>query len=240
MPKKRGGVTPLRGCEGEPEETSTVKLLCEDEPKETPPKKLCLSCGKVCVKIKKCADCKSGCYCSRQCRATHVISEAHQTLCTSIQKLEEIENAKKVCSVREPVQVPQHAKLVGLVGEKAVIDCILGGKVPAKALWDTGAMVSMISKRWLAHYFPDEEILAISEFLEGDDLHLYTANNKILSVEGVVVLKFGIGSAAVTVPFVVANDELSQPIIGYNVIKRLVETERERKFHLLWLIPFHI
>ena len=75
--KKRGGLTPLGGCEGEPEETSTVKLLCEDEPKETPPKKLCLSCGKVCVKIKKCADCKSGCYCSRQCRATHVISEVH-------------------------------------------------------------------------------------------------------------------------------------------------------------------
>ena len=42
------------------------------------------------------------------------------------------------------------------------------------------------------------------------------------------MLKFGLGSAAVTVPFVVANDELSQPIIGYNVIKSLVETEREK------------
>ena len=229
--KKRGGLTPLGGCDGEPEETSTVQKVCdkniEEKPKISTPERQCLSCGVRCVKIKRCKDCKSGCYCSKLCRDTHVKSEDHRILCLSIQQLEELENSKRVCSVREPNQVPANNKLVGLIGEKPLIECVIGGKVVTRALWDTGAMVSMITKRWLAEHFPNEKLLAISEFLEGDDLHLYTANNSVLAVEGVVVLTFGLGSASVTVPFVVSGDELSQPIIGYNVIKRLIQTDRE-------------
>ena len=200
-----------------------------DKPEETSAvDKLCLFCWKTCVKVKRCRSCKSGCYCSRQCRDRHVVSEAHQDLCIPIQQLQEYENDKKVCSVREVVQVPQHGKLVRLVGEKAVINCLIGGFVTTKALWDTGAMVSMVDIEWLRSNFPDEKILPISEFLDGDDLHLFTANNSVLAVEGVVVLKFGLGLASVVVPFVVSSDKLSQPIIGYNVIKHLVKMDREK------------
>ena len=55
----------------------------------------------------------------------------------------------------------RRSDLVRLVGEKAVVNCLLGGRME-KVLWDTGAMVSMIDKYWLAENFPGVTILAIS------------------------------------------------------------------------------
>ena len=94
-----------------------------------------------------------------KCRDIHIVSKAHQDLCIPSQQLLEYEMDKRVCSVREAAQVSQHSELVGLVGEKAVVNCVLGGKVVTKALWDTGAMVSMVDKDWLALNFPEEKPL---------------------------------------------------------------------------------
>ena len=273
VPKKLDGVAPVRGCDEEPEETSTVSAislpgdesaslpmneacpgpssptrLCkggsadqeqgcaldpspccedsEDSSVDCVDGKFCLFCGESCKKVKRCKGCKGGCYCSRRCRDIHVSLPSHQEFCIPIQQLQEYERDKKVCSVRETVQVLHQSKLIRLVGKRAVVNCLLGTK-EVKALWDTGAMVCMIDKAWLEQNLPQEKVLAISEFLEGDELHLVTANNSIMSVEGVVVLDFSLGSISVPVPFVVSSDKMSQPIIGYNVIEELARLHRE-------------
>ena len=128
----------MRGCSEKPEgETSTV----------------CQSCLKLCKVVKKCKKCQGGCYCSNECRSSHVSSKFHQDLCIPIQQLQEYELDKRVCSVRETVQVKKKNELIRLVGEKAVVNCVLGG-VSESVLWDTGAMVSLVGKEWVESNFP--------------------------------------------------------------------------------------
>ncbi len=187
----------------------------------------CLSCEKILEqKMKRCTHCWSGCYCSRECKEAH--AEDHKEMCVYIQELEEMEKNKRVMSVRETnlVQRKLRNKLIKLVGERPMLDCHLGNTKLAmycKALWDTGAMVSMVSLSWLKDNIPEYELLSIKQFLEGDDMHLCAANNTKVDVEGVVVLNFGIGkSFEVPVPFIVTKDHLENPIVGYNVIKHIV------------------
>ena len=84
-------------------------------------------------------------------------------------------------------------------------------------------MVSMGDDEWLNENAPGCEILSIEEFLEGDNLHLCAANNTNVDVKGVAIITLGLGSEELVVPFLVTTDKLEVPIIGYNVIKHLVE-----------------
>ena len=217
------------------------ELRLDSIPEEKPSTvKTCLSCQQACLRVKRCRDCKSGCYCSKVCRESHVPTEAHQDLCPHIQKLAAMEKAKQVFSVRETSQVNGRVrrKLVKLVGEKPMVVCSLNG-VDMEVLWDTGAMVSMVNRKWLQENHPDLPILSVMEFLEGDELHLCTANNSKIAVEGVVVMAVNIGNSSITVPFVVSTDELAQPIIGYNLIKAFVESAGNESSALLRLsCPF--
>ena len=188
--------------------------------------KQCVVCQKECLKkIKRCKKCLSGCYCSRNCREAD--GKEHEELCGHIQTLEEIEARKRVLSafsVRELNQVKAKLRsgLVKLVGERPMLKCAVG-EADMNALWDTGAMVSMVSTDWLEENVSDAMIMTVEEFLEGDKLHLCAANNTNVDVEGVVVLDVSIGSSLKTpVPFLVTKDKLSTPIIGYNLIKHLV------------------
>ena len=114
-------------------------------------------------------------------------------------------------------------KLISLVGEKPMVVCKLEGE-DCEALWDTGAMVSMVCREWLRTRYPDLLVTSIMDFLEGDELHLCTANNGKVAVEGVVIMSVEIGGSSVSVPFIVSADELAQPIIGFNVIKHFVKS----------------
>ena len=183
-----------------------------------------------------CETCRSGCYCSVACRDKHVPLNEHQILCISIQQLEEMQMDKRLVALplREKTQVPLKRRLVSLVGEKPIVHCKLGGE-NRDALWDTGAMVSMISKTWLAENYPSSKIESVEDFLEGDTLHVVAANNSKVAVEGVVTLTFEIGEFMVEVPFIVSADPLSHPIIGFNVIKHLVFAGGEESCQLLRL-----
>ena len=114
--------------------------------------KRCLVCKRECDKrIKRCKECRGGLYCSRTCREAH--EEKHKDLCKYILDLEKMEERKRVAdafSVRERNQVKLKVKnrLVKLVGEKPMLDCTLNGR-DTQALWDTGAMVSMVNYAWL-------------------------------------------------------------------------------------------
>ena len=184
----------------------------------------------------KCETCVSGSYCSGKCRDSHVSTDEHQLLCISIQQLEEIQMNKRLAAlpIREKNQVSLKRKLVSLVGEKPIVNCIIGGK-KSEALWDTGAMVSVVNTDWLAEKYPSAEIQSIQQFLEGDSLHLVTANNSPISIRGVVVLDVDIGGFLFPVPFVVSGDSLSHPIIGFNVIKHLIFEGGERSSQSLQL-----
>ena len=189
--------------------------------------KRCIVCKQECsVKIKRCKCCHGGRYCSSKCRAADAMN--HAVLCSHIQKLEEMEASKRLLNtvnVRElnQVKVKLRKNLVKLVGEKPMLGCTIGGKV-CDALWDTGAMVSMVSLRWLKECGLDVDVMTVEEFLEGDKLHLCAANNTNVDVDGIAVLNVGIGSSfAVSVPFLITKDELTTPIIGYNVIRFLVQ-----------------
>ena len=129
-------------------------------------------------------------------------------------------------SVREENQVKLKLKnrLVQLVGEKPMLSCTLNGR-NSEALWDTGAMVSMVDGYWLEKVDPECEIQSVQSFLEGDNLHLCAANNTNVDVEGVAMLTFGLGHVEVPVPFLVTKDRLEHPIIGYNLIKHVAKMD---------------
>ena len=151
----------------------------------------------------------------------------HKELCESIMKLEEIESQKRILSafsVREQNQVRAKVKdrLIQLVGEKPMLNCQINGS-DTNALWDTGSMVAMGEEEWVRKNAPEAKIMTVEEFLEGDNVHLYAANNTKVDVVGVVELELGLGSHKVLVPFLVTRQKLNSPIIGYNVIKHLVQ-----------------
>ena len=145
--------------------------------------------------------------------------------------LEQIEWEKKkkalVCGIdSEKLPFKLKRKLVKLVGERPTLKFLLNNK-NIEGLWDTGAMVSLLNKLFVLENFPDAKIESIAEFLgeeDVNDLKLTVANKKEMSVIGVVVLQFGVQgmSDMFEIPFLVTDEELSQPIVGYNTIEYLV------------------
>ena len=116
----------------------------------------------------------------------------------------------------------EHRKLIRLVGEKCEVNCILNGLV-TKGLWDTGAMVSVVSKKWLKKNFPKLKLRDVSELVERS-IDVQTANRKNMPCEGWVELSFRLSSGPVLrVPFLVMQDEIATPIIGFNVIVEMLK-----------------
>ena len=154
--------------------------------------------------------------------------ENHQKYCAAICMLEEIEWEKKkkalVCGVdTEKLPLKLKKKLVKLVGERPILKCLLNGE-KVEGLWDTGAMVSLLNKMFVDEHFPDAKIETVAEFLGNEELKLTVANKKEMSVIGVIVLQFGVEGLPdmFDIPFLVTDEPLSQPILGYNTIEYLV------------------
>jgi hypothetical protein len=115
-----------------------------------------VACRKDSVNILKCLECDSGCYCSAECRDIHIQTHDHRILCASIQHLEKVKMEKRLSALplREKTQVRLKRRLVSLVGEKPIVNCKLNNK-NFEALWDTGAMVSMVERQWLEDNNPE-------------------------------------------------------------------------------------
>ena len=120
------------------------------------------------------------------------------------------------------------------VGKKCMVSCVLNG-VPVEALWDTGAHVSIVSKSWLSKNLSSSKLRNIEESLgEEAELNLRAANGGIIPFIGWVEVQFQLtsdthSSVPLTVPILVARDELEHPIIGYNVIEKTIRTEHKFK-----------
>ena len=66
--------------------------------------------------------------------------------------------------------------------------CRLNG-LETKGLWDTGAMISGISRSWLRERFPELEVRDISELMD-EPLDIRSANQGKMPFEGYVELSF--------------------------------------------------
>ena len=185
----------------------------------------CINCGKVSEKFMSCEKCQCGRYCSSSCLQEH---EDHARYCAMICEVERIETTKQLSrgiSIMDSEKLPLKLKkkLISLVGERPLVNVFLDNK-EIVGLWDTGAMVSILTRAFLEENFPEVEILPVVDFMKHEVLRINTANQAELAIDGVVVFDFGVekGNPLFQVPFLVTSDALSRPIIGYNTIEYFV------------------
>ena len=187
--------------------------------------KLCMVCRKAVCNVVRCKECLSGSYCTDSCVEKH--KSAHSQICFTIQDLERLETAKKYRELKDlemgsRLSMTSNRDIIRLVGERTLVDVRLDG-ISCKCLWDTGSMISLINMKFLKGYIPNKKIYSIKEFLDNKFLSLSAANNTEVPIEGVVLLDFAVDNATLfQVPFLVTNENLSNPIIGYNTIEHLV------------------
>ena len=132
--------------------------------------------------VRRCGKCNITLYCSKECQVSHL--SQHKGWCSimvGVAELQDIEDTKLYgdLSVRQKqVDGKTHTKMVKLVGEKPMLQCFLDG-MGFDVLWDTGSMVSMVCRGWLAEHFPDKAVIDVAEFL-GRKLSVTAANKSIL------------------------------------------------------------
>ena len=155
----------------------------------------------------RCQKCSSGLYCSEVCVEKN--KHDHVKMCVAIQTLERIEQNKKISElqnfeIRNELSIKTNRDIIRLVGERPLIDVLLDD-VKCKCLWDTGSMISLLSKNFLIEKLPNKKIYSVDEFLENELLSLSAANNTEVPVEGVVLIDFAIeGKKLFQIPFLVA------------------------------------
>ena len=119
----------------------------------------------------------------------------------------------------------QHTKVAKLVGKRCMVQCVMNN-VQTQALWDTDAQVSIASKDWIAENLPTAES-RMDELLNDQGLDLKAANGTEIPYEGWIEVSFKLATSddkhGMSVPFLISMDVLDHPIVGYNVIKRIVK-----------------
>ena len=108
----------------------------------------------------------------------------------------------------------ENEKLISLVGRRCTVTGKINGKT-VDVLWDTGAQVSIVSAKFLKENFPNRNIKDASE-LSNCDLTKW------------VDLNFQVGESeyALPVPFLVTNENVELPLVGFNVIEHLIKTNK--------------
>ena len=117
----------------------------------------------------------------------------------------------------------QISEFVSLIGERPMMNFWVNGQ-KYQGLWDTGSMVSLVNCKWVENEIPDLEILPLSEFSD-TPITLRAANQTNVKIHGVALINFSLPKLnfAVQTPFLVTNDCLSSPIIGYNLIRFITD-----------------
>ena len=154
-------------------------------------------------------------------------------LCSAIQQLD---NNKRKAEAEHSghfgthLTPKQHAKLVGLVGKRCSVKCYLNDHY-LEALWDTGAQVSIVSEDLLTRVLPGIPIKDISELLDAE-LNLTAANGTKIPYKGWVEFRFRLSSpeSELLVPFLVTEEVLEMPLIGYNVIEEIMKDQTGAEF----------
>ena len=128
----------------------------------------------------------------------------------------------------------EHAKVVGLVGKKCMVKCLLYD-YELDMLWDIGAQVSIISIQVLQQHFKDISIRQLSQLLDVK-LNLTAVNGSAIPYIGWVEVRVKLippsshsNQGELIVPFLVTSETLDCPILGYNVIEELVSQDQNSK-----------
>ena len=126
-------------------------------------------------------------------------------------------------------------QIIKLVGEKPMIKFLVENMM-FSGLWDTGSMVCLFSHKWLKEKLPKQEIISISDFTGDRDLKLRAANNSELALEGVAIVNITLPGLNFNVrtPFLVTNDLISDPVIGYNLIEFITNQCSNEKVPLVF------
>lgn len=133
-------------------------------------------------------------------------------------------------SIHNPcsTQVNQHSLVTSLVGRQCLVECHLHGQ-RFQALWDTGSQVCVIDEVWKQEYLPEVPLRDVSDILEAPNtLNLVAANDINIPYIGYVEVTFKLSSQAsheaeLVIPMLVARGQnLSHPLIGFNVIEQIV------------------
>ena len=108
------------------------------------------------------------------------------------------------------------------MGEKPLVNIFLNNW-EVEGLWDTGSMISLMNKNYVEEHFPGVEIHSVADFIQNDSLKLTAANQTELSVDGVVVLNFGVEKDhnLFQVPFIVRSENISKPTFTTNFLNIL-------------------
>lgn len=184
----------------------------------------CNNCG-VSEAKNTCKSCESVRYCSSQCQKKHW--KEHKVLCRAIKTLTEQQDQriKESCSFNSQLTPGQQKQLVNLVGRRCTIECEIND-VKTKALWDTGAEVSLVCEKWLNQNTDNIEIKSVSSLM-GVDIEVEGVGNSSIPYLGYVDLNFRMGDTTLEVPFLVSNEDLIQPLIGYNIIEVVTKMANE-------------
>ena len=188
--------------------------------------------------FKQCKSCKAVRYCSEQCQKTNWPD--HKKICKAISDLSsraKSQNLEKGLGDGEDDNVyvshitpKQQARVTKLVGRKCTVCCQLND-VETEALWDTGAQVSIIPEYIVNRDFAHIQVREVKEFLGNESqLNLVTANGSTMPYKGWVELNFRLLKAnenydSITVPFLVTQERIDTPIIGFNVIEELISNQ---------------
>ena len=157
-------------------------------------------------------------------------------LCLSIEELEQIELNKKHknMSVRgSQIDTKSKRKIVKLIGHKPMLNCYFDG-VRFEALWDTGSMISVVTKTWVKSYFPEKKVYSVNEFFE-ENLQVKAANSTEMVFDGIILLNFSLREdlPGFILPFLITSQDVTEPILGYNVIEHLVVNGNKEEISLL-------
>ena len=111
---------------------------------------------------------------------------------------------------------------------KCLVECYLKN-ANCHVLWDTGAMVSIMSRVFLDNYSLDTELQSLESLLGYEaELKLTAANGTQIPYIGWAVVKFVLkgkreGMPPLEVPMLVTKENLDQPIIDFNVIEEVIK-----------------
>ena len=173
-----------------------------------------------------CEQCKTVHCCSKNCQKRHW--KTHKPLCEALNTLSKTnENEGRKVSFVTHLSAKQQLKISSLVGKKCEVACQLG-KTESIVLWDTGSQVSILSDKFLRENFPNLKLHELSEILDEDcDLKLMAANNTPVPYIGYVEIEFELLNEnsvdALSVPLLVSKADITNPIIGYNVIEEVIK-----------------
>lgn len=183
----------------------------------------CAGCGSVTDQLLQCANCEAAGYCSKECQRRSW--EKHKTICRAVRGLTDAQRSviTNMCEVSN--RTGKRAAIAKLIGRKTEITCIINGMI-CDVLWDTGAQVSLVNCNWLRKNMPKCEVRPVSELLEGVEIEGIDHNT--IPYSGYTLLEVEVTRGqAVTVPFLVTDMKMRQPLVGTNVMEELVSSYGE-------------